>query len=82
MNYGGTANAGRAQGKPNANSNAPQQPSQAAQESGVVATNPSMEGQIAGSSSTPAETHVPGGENAPPTYADAVKGDNKVQTDD
>jgi hypothetical protein len=67
MNYGGT---GR------------QQP-QGQQQSGVVSNAPvaSESGAVAGASSS-SEQHVPGGENAPPTYADAVKGDHKVQTRD
>jgi hypothetical protein len=67
MNYGGTRN---------------QQP-KPQQESGVVSTaSPPPGGAGAGAGSSSREQHVPGGENAPPTYADAVKGDHKVQTND
>lgn len=67
-NYGGTAN---------------QPPKGPQQQSGVVSTASAPSGSgPAGPSSSSRQHHVPGGENAPPTYADAVKGDNKVQTDD
>jgi hypothetical protein len=67
MNYGGTAR--------------PQPKGQ--QQSGIISNAPaaSESGAVAGASSS-SEQHVPSGENAPPTYADAVKGDHKVQTRD
>ena len=66
MNYGGTA---RQQPKPS-------------QQTGVVNAASASGGADSGVGSSRREQHAPDGENAPPTYADAVKGDHKVQTDD
>jgi uncharacterized membrane protein YqaE (UPF0057 family) len=65
MNYGGTA---------------PSQP-KGQQQSGVISTAPGPNDSAAVGASSSSEQRVPGGDNAPPTYDDAVKGDHKVQTD-
>jgi len=67
MNYGGTG----------------QQQPKRPQHSGVVSTDtaPASVGDATTGSSS-SEQRVPRGDSAPPTYTDAVKGDNKVQTDD
>ncbi len=66
MNYGGT---GRPQPK-------------GQQQTGIVSNAPANSNNSPAGASSGREQHVPGGENAPPTYDDAVKGDHKVQTTD
>jgi hypothetical protein len=66
MNYGGTTH---------------QQP-KGQQQSGIVSTDPDRGTSGAAAASSSNEQHAPSGDAAPPAYADAVKGDNKVQTDD
>ncbi|ERF71493.1 hypothetical protein EPUS_00482 [Endocarpon pusillum Z07020] len=66
MNYGGTRH--------------PQPKGQ--QQTGVVSNAPAPSNSSPAGASSSREQHVPGGENAPPTYDDAVKGDHKVQTAD
>jgi uncharacterized membrane protein YqaE (UPF0057 family) len=69
------------QGQMNYGSTGRQQP-KTQQQSGVVSTDaPRSSSGAAGASSSTAQ-HASDGDNAPPTYDDAVKGDHKVQTDD